>query len=162
MKKVYLFFLLCIMGSLVSAQSKCNINKGWAFYTVSFPGVQMADENGNPIAPKPIIERFLYIEWCGSKKPEIKEVLYNNMSFSAVLEKVEGRSVIAGKDLDLRNTTRITAAKCKKLWKLILVPKEEDHTPQPGSKQIVIKTKSPGACVFKLTKETLLKTLPRP
>lgn len=162
MKKVFLFLLLCITGTFVFAQSKCNIYKAWAYYTVSFPGMQMADENGNPIAPKPIIERFMYIEWCGSKKPEIKEVLYNNRAFTAVLEKVDGRSVIPGKDLDPRNKTRITATKCKKLWKLILIPKDEDNSPAPGSKQIVIKTKPPGACVFKLTKETLLKTLPRP
>ncbi len=162
MKKLLLFIILAGAGLLVSAQSKCNIKKAWAYYTVSYPGVQMADENGNPVPPKPMIDRFIYIEWCGSKKPDIKEVLYNNRSFSAVLEKVEGRSVIPGKDLDPGNNTRITATKCKKLWKLILVPKEDDQVPEPGSRQIVIKTKSPGACTFKVAKETKLRTLPRP
>ncbi len=162
MKKVFLFLLLCVAGSFGYAQSKCNINKAWAYYTVTFPGIQMADENGNPIPPKPMIDRFIYIEWCGSKKPEIIEVLYNNRSFSAVLEKVDGKSVIPGKDLDPRNMTMISATKCKKLWKLILLPKEDDQIPEPGSKQIVIKTKLPGACVFKITKEIKLRTLPRP
>lgn len=160
MKKVFIFLLLCVAGSFGYAQSKCNINRAWAFYTVSYPGVQMVDENGNLIPPKPMIDRFIYIEWCGAKKPEIKEVLYNNRSYDAVLEKVDGSSVIPGKDLDPRNKTRITAAKCKKLWRLVLF--QEDQIPEQGSKQIVIKTKSPGACVFKLSKETGLMTLPRP
>lgn len=162
MKKIFIFLLLCVAGSFVYAQLKCNINKAWAFYTVSYPGVQMTDENGNPIPPKLMIDRFIYIEWCGSKKPDVTEVLYNNRAFSAVLEKVEGRSVIAGKDLSPENKIRISAGRCKRLWKLILVPKDEDKVPEPGSRQIVIKTRSPGACVFKLAKETRLMTLPRP
>jgi len=162
MKKICVVLILCLSASILYAQTKCNINRAWAYYTISFPGMQMMDENGNPIPPKPAIERMIYIEWCGTKKPEIKEVLYNNRSFAVVLEKVEGRSVIPGKNFSPENTTRITATKCKKLWKLILVAKEDDQVPQPGSKQIVIKTKSPGNCTFKLSKETLLHTLPRP
>ncbi len=161
MKKALLFLLLSGLGSFASAQATCNIKKAWAFYTISLPGVQMTDENGNPIPPTPTIERIIYIEWCDSKKPEIKEILYNNRPFSAIVTKV-GKSVIVGKELSPENKTRITATKCKKLWKIILVPKEDNQLPEPGSKHIIIKTKSPGACVFKLTKESLLKTLPRP
>ncbi len=162
MKKVLLLILLSACVSLIYAQSTCNIKKAWAFYTVTLPGVQMIDENGNPVPPKASIERFIYIEWCGSKKPEIKQVLYNNRSFSATAIKVEGRSVIVGKEFSPENKTRITATRCKKLWKIIIVPKEDDELPEGASKNIIIKTKSPGACVFKLTKETRLITLPRP
>lgn len=154
--------MLCITGPLINAQSKCNINKAWAFYTSFYPGVQMADEHGNPIPPKPIIERFIYIEWCGSKKPEIKEVVYNNVHFTAVLEKVDGKWVIPGKDLSRENKTRITAAKCKKLWKIALYEKEGEQVPEPGCKSIIIKIMTPGICTYKLTKETPLHTLPRP
>jgi len=118
MKKICVVLILCLSASILYAQTKCNINRAWAYYTISFPGMQMMDENGNPIPPKPAIERMIYIEWCGTKKPEIKEVLYNNRSFAVVLEKVEGRWVIPGKNFSTENTTRITATNCKKLWKL--------------------------------------------
>lgn len=161
MKKI-LFILICALGTTgLQAQSKCGINKAWAYYTVSFPGMQMSDENGNPVPPKPIIDRFIYIEWCGAKKkPDIKEVTYNDQDYEVVLEKVVGRSVVPGKDLSPENKTRIYVAKCANLWKLVLIPK--DKVPDPESKQITIKLKTSSKCVMKLTKETQLKTLPRP
>jgi hypothetical protein len=162
MKQAFLVFLFVSLTLLASSQSKCSINKAMAFYTETYPGMQMADQNGNPIAPKATVERQIYIEWCGAKKPEITEVLYDNRPFSVVLEKINGRSVIAGKDLSPENKTRITAAKCKQLWKLIVIPKDGKEAPEPGAKQILIKTKSPRACVFKINTETRLKTLPRP
>jgi hypothetical protein len=162
MKKNCLVLLLCLGSILLHAQSRCNINKAWAYYTVSYPGMQMADENGNPIPPKPIIDRFIYIEWCGSKKPDIKEVLYNGREYEAVLEKVTGRSVVPGKDLSPENKTRITAARCKQLWKLTLLPKGEAAVPEPGGKQVIIKIKLHGKCVYRISRESKLITLPRP
>ena len=58
--------------------NELQYKKAYAFYTVSIPGVQMADENGNPVPPKPICGTVYLFEWSGSKNPEIETVLYNN------------------------------------------------------------------------------------
>ena len=61
MKILFLSAILMVVPLSLAAQTKCNIKKAYAFYTVSMPGMQMADENGNPIPPKPNIDRLLYI-----------------------------------------------------------------------------------------------------
>ena len=162
MKKIIitLFFLVPVLTSL--AQTKCNIKKAYAFYTISVPGVQMADENGNPIPPKADITRFIYIEWIGTTKPKIETVLYNNKALAAKLIAAQGRTVVPGSELSPNNVSKITVKKGNSLWKVELQPVSGNPMPEPDCKNIIVKNKGTGkACLFKLIKETQLMMMPR-
>ena len=144
------------------AQTKCNIKKAYAFYTVSLPGAQMVDENGNPIPPKPEITRFIYIEFVGTGKPKIETVSYNNRPLSATLVAVKGRSVIPGIEFTKNNNFKIVASKYNALWKIELQPQDGNSMPGQDCRNIIIKTRVKGkSCTLKLIKETQLETLPR-
>lgn len=144
------------------AQSKCPIKKAYAFYTISYPGVQMADENGNPVPVKPNIDRFIYIEWSGAKKPEIETVLYDNNALSATLTAIEGTEVIPGDDIGNNQDHKITAKKCNILWKLQLQLLTGNEMPAKNCSIIMIKIKGTDhSCEFKLVKETELQTFMR-
>jgi hypothetical protein len=162
MKKI-VFSIILVAAVLTScAQTKCNLKKAYAFYTVSVPGMQMTDENGNPIPPKADIGRFIYFEWSGAKVPEIETILYNNKTLVATLVAVEGNSVIPGSELSQNNEFKITSKKCNSLWKIELQPKQSDPMPDTGCKNIIIKIKGTDkACALKLGKETQLMTMPR-
>ncbi|MEP7238718.1 MAG: hypothetical protein ABI685_12655 [Ferruginibacter sp.] len=162
MKAIFLSISLVAFVLTCSAQTNCNIKKAYAYYTVSMPGVQMADENGNPINPKPIIDRFIYIEWCGVKSPKIETILYNNKALIATLTVVSGKTVVAGSELSKDNNTKITVKKNNSLWKIELQSREGHNMPEEGCKNIIIKVKGTNnTCSFKLTKETQLMTMPR-
>ncbi len=157
---ISLFFLMPALTS--GAQTRCNIKKAYAYYTVSVPGAQMTDENGNPIPPKPNVTRFIYIDWIGATKPEIKTVLYNNKILSATLVRVKGGSVIPGSELSPQNKSKITVKKGNSLWKAELQPLSDNPMPETDCKNIIIKTKTAGKiCTFKLVQETQLMTMPR-
>lgn len=144
------------------AQGTCNVKKAYAFYTVSTPGVQMTDDNGNPIPPKATIQRFIYIEWCGVKQPDIEKVLYNNMALEATMTAVEGNTVIPGENTANNSDFKITAKKCNSLWKIELQPSAGNPMPEQGSKNIIIKSREAGkTCEFKIATEQLLMTMPR-
>jgi hypothetical protein len=155
-----LFILLCLLvtASICAAQTNCNIKNAYAFYTVSVPGAQMSDDNGNPIPPKVDIVRFIYIELGGTAKPQIKTVLYNNKTLSATLTAVKGRTVVPGSELSENNNFKITCKKGNSLWKIELQPQGDNSMPEQGCKNIIIKNKT---CSFKLIKEIQLATLPR-
>jgi hypothetical protein len=163
MKTVLLQVLLILSFASAGAQTNCKVKTAYAFYTVSVPGMQMADENGNPIPPKADINRFIYIEWCGTKKPVIESVLYNNKPLSATLIAVEGDSVILGSNFSNNPDFKIMSKKDNKLWKIELQPVEGNSMPGLPCKNIIIKTKGANAasCEFKVAKETELMTLPR-
>ncbi len=155
---------LIMTGSVFAscAQSKCPVKKAYAFYTVSYPGVQMADENGNPVPPVAKTNRIIYIEWRGAKKPEIETVLYNKEILTATMEAIEGTTVIPGDDTGNNKNYKITAQKNNSLWKMQLQTVAGKQMPSTNCKNIVIRI--PGTekiCEFKLVKETQLMTLPR-
>lgn len=162
MKKIFiiLFFITTVLNSF--AQSDCNIKKAYAFYTVSVPGMQMSDDNGNPIPPQITVNRFIYIEWSGAKDPEIETVLYNNMALSANLTAVEADSVVLGSNFSNNPDFKVVSKKCNSLWKIDLRPLKGDPMPDQNCKNIIIKTKGTGnACSFNLAKEIQLNLLPR-
>lgn len=155
---------MCIMVSafICHAQTGCNIKKASAFYTVSVPGIQMVDENGNAIPPKADIVRFIYIECFGKTKPEIKTVLYNNKNLPATVTAVKEKTVIPGGDLGNNKDFKITANKSNSLWKIELQPQADNSMPGQNCKSIIIKMKvKDKTCSFKLSKETELMTLQR-
>ena len=162
MKTIVISIFLLVAAFTSIAQTSCYVKKAYAFYTVTIPGVQMADENGNPVPPKATIDRFIYIEWGGAKKPKIETVLYNNKALVATLTAVKGSSVIPGSDLNKNNNFKITAKKCNSLWKIELQPLEGNSMPVEDCKNIIIKTMGTAkTCAFKLLKETQLMTMPR-
>ncbi len=166
MKKTFLFALL-LAGTICFGQTNCNIKKAYAYYTVSVPGVQMADENGNPVPPKPYIARFIYIECNGSKIPGIKTVLYNKFPLSFSVMRVKEKTVSVGNkpngyQVENNRVYTITAKRGNTLWKIDLEPVAGKPMVETDCKNIIIKTKdSDKVCKFKLQKETQLMTLPR-
>lgn len=162
MKPIYILTLFLVIAVLPSFGQTCNIKKAYAFYSVSIPGAQMVDENGNPIPPKANITRFIYFEWVGGSTPKIEVVSYNNRSLSATLVPVKGRSVIPGSEFSESNNFRITAKKGNTLWKIELQPGDGKSMPDPDCKNIIIKTRLKGKiCSIKLTKEMQLEAMPR-
>ncbi|MEO6539865.1 MAG: hypothetical protein ABIN74_02695, partial [Ferruginibacter sp.] len=154
------FLLAVVLTSF--GQNKCNIKKAYAFYSVSIPGAQMVDENGNPIPPKVDILRFIYFEWIGTGKPRIEMVSYNNKALSATLVPVKGRSVIPGSEFSENNQFRVTAKKGNTLWKIELQPGEGNSMPGQDCKNIIIKTSIKGrTCSIRLTEEMQLVAMPR-
>ncbi len=162
MKNILLTIFVSAMILNCNAQTNCSIKKAYAFYSISTPGVQMADDNGNPIPVKSTINRFIYIEWTGAKNPEIETVMYNNKALTANLSAVEGDTAVLGPNFINNPDFKVISKKCNKLWKIDLGNVLGNEAPEQNCNNIIIKTKgSKNACVFKLTKETLLMTMPR-
>ena len=162
MKKAFLIATLSA-GILSSfAQTKCNIKKAYAFYTVNMPGVQMVDENGNPVTPVPQIERFIYLEWKGVKAPEIENVYYNTSNFTMSLTKVEGNSISVGEKWGNNQPRTIKSSIGYSLWKIEVSPVEDKIPVAIDCKNILLKIKSAGkSCAYKIFKESQVAGLPR-
>lgn len=139
----------CILAA--EAQPKCNLHKAYAWFTVSIPGTQMVDENGNRVPPVLQVSRFIYLDWKGNNKPVIETVYYNNVAFTAIPEKANGNTVSVGKDLDNEKNIVIKAKKGYTLWKLALQPVVDKPQDPAGCKNIVIKLKLAGkVCTYKI------------
>ena len=160
--KIILLHIFLLTGFTVSfAQVSCNIKKAYAFYNVSMPGVQMVDENGNPVPLTPNITRFIYVEYSGSKMPEIKSVIYNGVSLDFGVIRVKEKSVSIG-DKKLNPDNTITAKKGNSFLKINLFPFEGKAMPDAGCKKITINSKLAGRpCKFYVINETSFATLPR-
>ena len=161
MKRFLLSIILIAVISSAFAQSYCTVKKAYAFYNVSMPGVQMVDENGNPIPVLPLVNRFIYVEFSGSKMPDIKTVLYNNNALPFTLTAVKQKTVSIG-DKNLNPDNTIIAKKGNTFLKINLHADVEKPMPDPDSKNIVIKYKSAGKlCKFYVTREKEFNTPPR-
>lgn len=159
-----LFISTCLLVAILNcnAQAGCNIKKAYAYYTVSIPGMQMSDENGNPIPPKIDITRFIYLEGVGTAKPQISTVLYNNKSLRITVVAVKNKTVVPGKELSENNNFKIISKKGNSLWKIELQPQGDSIMPGAGCKDITIKINVKSkTCSFKLVKEEQLMVLPR-
>lgn len=162
MKKAFLVAMFSPAILTACAQTKCNIKKAYAFYTVSMPGVQMVDENGNPVPPVAQIERFIYVESKGPKAPEIETVYYDTGRFTMAVTKVEGSSISVGEKFGNIPPITIRAAKSFSLWKIELYPAEDKIQVATGCKNILLKTKSAGkGCTYKIAGESQLASFPR-
>jgi hypothetical protein len=161
MKILFLHIFLLAGFSASFGQGNCIIKKAHAWYTVSMPGTQMSDENGNPVPPKPNITRIIYVEYSGSKTPEIKSVLYNNTALNYTVLRVKERTVFVGdKEFNLKN--KITAKKGHSFLQIELQPFEGKTMPDVNCKNIVIKSKAGSrVCKFYLNSEKEFATAPR-
>ena len=161
MKKIFLFALLSATISVSPGQINCNIKRAYAFYSSSLPGAQMVDENGNPVPPKPIINRFIYVESSGTTMPDIKTVLYGNMQLVFSLVKIKDKTVSVGNGYDKNKDVIIAAKKGNTLWKIDLQPMAEKAIPETNCKSIIIKSRIANKfCRFYLQKETEILSLP--
>lgn len=162
MKKIFLAAIFLCIGLSSFSQTNCSIKKGYAFYTVSHAGIAVSDENGNTINPEPVINRFIYIEWSGSKKPKIENVTYDKKLYRAGITAVKGNSVFPGDDIGNNKDYKISAKKNNSIWKIEIQSSANDKTIGQDCKNIIIKLKGTDrTCTFKLLKETQLMTLPR-
>lgn len=160
MKRVLLSIILIAGISGAFAQSYCTVKKAYAFYNVSMPGVQMIDENGNPIPPKPNITRFIYVEYNGAKMPDIKAVQYNAAALSFSVVSIKERTVSIG-DKNLNPNNTITAKKGNKFLKINLYTEDGKAMPDSDCKNIIIKYKAAGKfCKFYVTREKEFNTPP--
>jgi hypothetical protein len=140
--KSFLFSLLFLVATLpCSSQSCANIKKAYAYYNVSMPGIQMADENGNPVTPKPNITRFIYVEYSGTKIPDIKTVLYNASPLSFSVISIKEKVVSIG-DNKLNPNNSIAAKKGNYFLKIDLQPADGKTMPDTDCKSIIIKIKA--------------------
>ncbi len=161
MKILFLHILLLMGFSASYAQASCNIKKAYAFYNAAMPGIQMVDENGNPIPPKPNITRFIYVEYSGTQMPDIKSVLYNGVSLDFSVVNVKAKTVSIG-DKKLNPNNTITAKKGNSFLQINLQPFEGKTMPDANCKNIIIKSKLAGKlCKFYVTREKEFATPPR-
>lgn len=162
MKKiaVSIFFLSFVL--LACAQTKCHVKSAYAFYTVSTPGMAMADENGNIINPIPVIDRFIYVEWAGAKAPVIETVSYDEKVYRASVTSIDTNYVIPGDGSMNNEQYRIKAKKCNSLWRIQILPSVDSKTDKQDCKNIVVHFAGTGKnCELRFRKETQLMTLPR-
>jgi hypothetical protein len=162
--KTLIFSILLLPVILTScAQTRCAaVKKAYAYYTVTIPGMQMADENGNPIPPKSDIARFIYLECSEPKMPEIDSVLYNGIPVNASMSRVEADTVIAGNKYENNQELMITAKKGNTIYKIALHSATDQSPVNTDCKNIILKIKIAGKnCEFKIEEELQLMTLPR-
>lgn len=142
------------------AQNCGNIKKVYAYYNVSMPGTQMVDENGNPVNPKPNITRFIYVEYSGTKIPDIKTIVYGGKELSFSVVNVKDKTVWIG-DKELNPNNSITVKKGNRLLKIDLQPASGKTMPDADCKSIVIKSRVGGKlCRFYVSSEKEFATLP--
>jgi len=143
---------IAVAGSALS-QTNCNIKNAHAFYSISMPGAQMADEQGNPVPPKPNISRLMYIEYSGTKAPEISAISYNNIAMHYTTVQVKKRTVFIG-DRAFNPKNSITAKKGNSFIQVILQPQEGTILPDVECKSIIVKSKlGKKRCVFYISTE---------
>ena len=161
MKIIFLHIFLLTGFSVSFAQNSCKIKKAYAFYIASMPGVQMVDDNGNPIPVLPMFTRFIYVEYIGSKMPEIKEILYNNETLLFTITGIKEKTVSIG-DKNLNPNNTITAKKGSTFLKIDLYPQDGKTMSDTDYKNIIIKYKAAGKlCKFFVSREKEFATPPR-
>jgi hypothetical protein len=140
MKKiiVFLFFVTAFCGC--EAQTY-RVQKAYAFFTVSIPGMAMKDENGNTIDPEPIIERFIYLECNYKGRPKIDSVFYNGILFTSSMAYIEETAFTVGAKNDNGNPVKLIPRKGNHIWKISLEQATGKALLHNAVKTIIIKGK---------------------
>ncbi len=132
--------ILSVIAAL-SCSAQHKIQKAQAFFTVSIPGVQLADEQGNRINPAPVMERFIYLECNYNGKPAIDTVLYNGIFFTCtVAETGENTATIGVKKVNGKPVI-LKAKKGNHVWRIDLLQADGKTLPHELLKKIVLKGK---------------------
>ncbi|HMU73167.1 MAG TPA: hypothetical protein PLA61_10420 [Ferruginibacter sp.] len=151
MKRMILSFWAALFAIAVHAQSSCGIVRAWAYFTVSMPGAQMVDDNGNPVPPVPNVNRFIYVECAGGKKPVIGQVVYNEEMFAATVVATTGGTISPGKRNSDEKDIRLKARKGNRIWKIELRPNADKPQNPEACKNIRLQGIIAGKnCVFRI------------
>ena len=144
------------------AQNAPKIQRAYAFYSITIPGMAMQDDKGNTIDPIATIDRSIFVESPGTKMPDIRSVSYNKILYKAVIKKLDENAVQVGTNAETEKEIVLSAKKGNSLWKLELqLMKDTDKAPK-DVKHIIIQgryNKRPYS--FNLYNETKLASLPR-
>jgi len=160
-KRILLALFTCFSFLCAGAQNTEKIERAYAFYKVTMPGIMPVDENGQPREMPANIERFIYIECRGTQMPRVTEVLYNNTAFTATITGLKDGRILVGKKAENGQDVQLLAKKGNRFWMISLQPANNKPQPPQGSKQVIIKSRI-GSKPYKfyLYKETQLETLP--
>jgi hypothetical protein len=160
MKTFFLSILLLAGFSVTRGQTGCTVKKAHAWYNVSMPGNIMTDENGNPVQPTPNITRFIYIEYSGTKPPEIRSIRYDSTVLDFSVERIKEKTVSIG-DMKFNPGKTISVKKGNSFVKINLHPFEGKSMPAPDCRHITINyTMAKKLCKFNITGEKQFATLP--
>ena len=138
MKKLFVLLVTVIVCSSCNAQLY-RLQKAQAFYTVSFPGTAIKDENGNTINLQPIIDRFIYIECRFNGKPKVDSAFYNGILFTAaVADKAETAATVGIKSENGKQV-KFSPKTGNKVWKIYLTQANGNTLLHEAVKKIIIK-----------------------
>jgi hypothetical protein len=140
MKKIFGLLVITVWCTCCNAQL-CRVQKAQAFFTVSFPGTQFADEQGNKINPEPIVERYIYLECKCKVKPAIDAVLYNGILFTASVADKEEQSNNIGIKKNNGKPILLNAKKEDHVWRIDLTQAGGKTLQHDLVKKIIIKGK---------------------
>ncbi len=119
MKRLLGIFLLIGLNHNGFAQNK--VQKVQAFFTVSVPGMQRADRNGNKINPDPVYSRFIMLECRFDGRPGIDSVYYNGIAYKAkVADKEETEAKVGIRKADGK-PVMMAAKKGNHVWRIEVV-----------------------------------------
>jgi hypothetical protein len=141
------------------AQKTSSIKIVSAYFTVSIPGMQRVDDNGNRINPKPIVARFLYVETKGKAKPFFDTISYNGSLFiNSVTE--DSSTVNIGINKKDGTPIMMKAQKGNAIWRIDLQPlNDKQKSIAANAKMILLKGKiDKTRFKFTLTNEIELST----
>ena len=162
MKSFYLFLFSSCFNFVAPAQNTCPVKRAYAFITVSMPGMIAVDEKGNPREAVPSMERCIYLECSGSRMPLIDQILYDNSAMKSTLSRINGSTIIVGKQRENGFELKLTCRKGYTLWKVELNPVDQQLTIKQDCKNIIIKSRFAGRlCRINLYREAQLMSLPR-
>jgi len=137
-----------LLGLLVSVIMFCSCNaqvyriqKAQAFFTVSVPGMQRVDDNGNPVNAQPNTERFIYLECRFNGKPKIDAVSYNEILFTASIADKKETILKIGIKKENGNPVVLSPKKGNAIWKIYLQQTTGKILPHDAAKRITIKGK---------------------
>lgn len=137
MKKLIMLFFLIGACNACLAQNK--VQKAQAFFTVSIPGMQRMDVNGNKIDPEPIYNRFIFLECRYEGKPKVDTVFYNGIVFKASVADKEETELTIGIRTDDGRPVIANPKKGNHIWKIDLIPLNGKALQHQAVKKILVK-----------------------
>ncbi len=152
------FTFFCSLLSVKSnGQTFCPVKNGYAFYTLTIPGMQRVDENGNRINPKAVKQRFIYLESQSGVMFSIEDVYYNNIPVKKFTVVAAENVVNLGFADGTGNPLKIKAGKKFNLWKITIEPKENDKEKENTTISVKIKS-AKKVSIFIIKKEIQIST----
>jgi len=139
------------------AQNAPKVQRAYAFYSISIPGMAMQDDKGNTIDPIVTYERTMYVESQGTQMPDIRSVSYNKVLYKATTTRVTENTVHVGTKAETGKQILLSPKKGNSFWKLDLqLMRETDKAPKEVRHIIIQGRYNNRPYVFYLYNETRL------